>query len=34
MKNYLQKATIIICLACMLLPFAKLQAQEADNKFT
>lgn len=34
MKNYLQKTTIFICLACMLLPFAKLQAQEADNKFT
>ena len=34
MKNYLQKTTIIISLACMLLPFAKLQAQEADNKFT
>ena len=34
MKNYLQKTAIIICLAYMLLPFAKLQAQEADNKFT
>lgn len=34
MKNYLQKTAIIICLACMLLPFAKLLAQEADNKFT
>ena len=34
MKNYLQKTTIIISLACMLLPFAKLQGQEADNKFT
>lgn len=34
MKNYFQKTTIIICLACMLLPFVKLHAQEADNKFT